>query len=84
MIGSLTFIMVALRWSESMMPVSFASEISVSRYSFSFATFMKEESMTSPASRAVSGFMTCADPSEPTSSIRTLVADPMTTDCSLP
>ena len=49
MIGSLTFIMVALRCSENSTPRAFASSICASMKSASACALMTEASITSPA-----------------------------------
>ena len=84
MIGSLTFIMVALRWSDAISP-SFSQRLSSSSKKVrSLATSIRAASITSPASSAVDSFSTVVDPSADTCSMRTSHAAFITADCSEP
>ncbi len=70
MIGSETFIMVALRCTENSTPDSFARPICAARNSSRLATCMAVASTTSPGSTATPSFNTVVSPSLPTNSIR--------------
>ena len=92
MMGSLTFIIVALRWRLKRTPLSLASSISAAKNSRSFATSMRDASMTSPAWRGVRFLSVWASPPPAgTNSIATTPASlwsprsaGTTWDCSLP
>ena len=68
--GSLTFIIVALRWSENSSPRSLASAICSARKVRSARRLMKLASITSPASSTTLGLSTATAPSAPWNSIR--------------
>ena len=72
MIGSLTFIMVALRCAENSTPSAFASATCAARNASSAFALMNVPSMTSPASTGSSGLSTVTDPSASTSSMRSV------------
>ena len=84
MIGSETFIMVALRCSDSSTPFALASAIDAAKNSRSARRLMADAPMTSPSSTATS--LSTLDPpvAASTNSIATLPAAPITADCSLP
>ena len=84
MIGSETFIMVALRCSENNTPCFFASAICASMNAASARRDITAASMISPASSVVFGFSTTWLPSLPNHSMRTLPACSTVTDFSLP
>jgi hypothetical protein len=83
MIGSETFIIVALRWTENSTPCSRASATCSARKASSARRRMTAASMISPASSGVDAFRTLTSPSAPTSSIRTSSASPTVTDRSV-
>ena len=80
MIGSETFIIVALRWIEKRTPVALASAICAVRNSRSFATRITVASTTSPASTGTASRRTVVVPSAATSSIRSLPASATVAD----
>ena len=84
MMGSDTFIMVALRCSDSSVPSARASSMVRAKNARRAATFITAVSITSPASRGTDGFKTVTVPSPPANSIRTSQAAPTVTDRSLP
>ena len=83
MIGSETFIMVALRCTENRMPSDFARAICSVRNSRRAATRITVESTTSPASTGTDSCSTVVEPSSPTCSMRRVSSFSMTTDFSL-
>ena len=83
MIGSETFIIVALRCTENSTSSALARAICSARNRRSAATFMKVPSTTSPASTGTDSFSTVTVPSAATCSMRSVSSDSMTTDCSL-
>ncbi|CAB4793011.1 unannotated protein [freshwater metagenome] len=84
MIGSDTFIMVALRCSENSTPCALASATCSARNFTSAFLLMKVPSMISPACRDNLALSTVTLPSVATSSMRTSVAVGTVTDFSLP
>mmetsp|Transcript_17458 Transcript_17458/g.44703 ORF Transcript_17458/g.44703 Transcript_17458/m.44703 type:complete len:223 (-) Transcript_17458:560-1228(-) len=85
MMGSEIFIMVALRWSETIRLSSLAFTSDASKKERSWLIDMRAASMTSPASSFVSALSTLgAEPSAGCSSMRTVVAFAITVDCSEP
>ncbi len=83
MIGSETFIIVALRCTENSTSSALARAICSVRKRRSAATFMNVASTTSPASTFVSGLSTVTVPSAASCSMRRVSSASMTTDCSL-
>ncbi len=83
MIGSETFIIVALRWTENSTSSALARAICSARKRRSAATFMKVPSTTSPVSTFISGLRTVTLPSAATCSMRSVSSASRTTDCSL-
>ena len=84
MIGSETFIMVALRCSDSSTPFAFASAIDAVKKSWSARQFIADAPITSPAS-TVTSFSTLDPPvAASTNSIASVPAVAMTADCSVP
>jgi hypothetical protein len=74
MIGSETFIIVALRCTENSTPCSCASRISRARKAFSAAARMTAASTISPACTSSPSLSTVVEPSAPTCSMRSVVA----------
>ena len=83
MIGSETFIIVALRWAEKSTPSDLARAICSVRKRRSAATSMKVPSMTSPASTGTDCFSTVSVPSTPMCLMVRVSSASMTTDSSL-
>ena len=83
MIGSETFIIVALRCTENSTSSALARAICSARKRRSAATFMKVPSTTSPASTGIDSLSTVTVPSAATCSMRSVSSASMTTDCSL-
>ena len=83
MIGSETFIIVALRWTENSTSSSWARAICSVRNSRRAATRMTVPSTTSPARTGTDSWSTVVSPLSPTSSIRSEPSDAMTADFSL-
>ena len=83
MIGSETFIIVALRWMENSTPCCLASSICASRKLTSAPRLMNVPSSTSPAFSAILSFRTVTVPLLSVNSIRTVVASGTVTDFSL-
>ena len=83
MIGSDTFIMVALRWTDSSTSSALARAICAVRKACSAATRMTVESTTSPASTGTDSRSTVSAPASSTRVIAALVSAGMTTDFSL-
>ena len=83
MIGSETFIIVALRWSENSTPAAFAAAIWSTRKASRARALMNVASRISPAPTGIDCFRTVTVPSAPTSSTRTSSAASKVTDCSL-
>ena len=83
MIGSETFIIVALRWTENSTPSALARAIWASRNSCSAATCRAVASTTSPASTGTDSRSTVVLPSSATSAIRNEPARSITADVSL-
>ena len=83
MIGSETFIIVALRCTENSTSSALARAICSVRKRRSAATFMKVPSTTSPASTGIDSLSTVTVPSAATCSMRSVSSDSMTTDFSL-
>ena len=82
MMGSETFIMVALRWAENRMPSSLARATWAFRNSSRAVALMNVASTTSPASTGTDCFSTVVLPS-PTSWMVRVSSAGITTDCSL-
>jgi len=83
MMGSETFIIVALRCSEKRMSFDLASTISFSRNACSWPTDMNAESITSPACSGVLALSVVAAPvAASTCSMRTEHGDAHVCDCS--
>ena len=82
MIGSETFIIVALRCTENSTPSALARAICAARNARSAATRMTLASTTSPASTGTDSRSTVVVPSSPTSSIRSEPSSAITADCS--
>ena len=83
MIGSDTFIIVALRCTEKSTSSAWARAICAVRNSRRGSTCMTVASTTSPASTGIDSFSTVVVPSEATCSTRREPGDSITTDCSL-
>lgn len=83
MIGSETFIIVALRWTENSTPSALARAICAVKNSRSAATRITEASMTSLTSTGTDSRSTVVLPSSPASSMRSVPASAMTTDFSV-
>ena len=84
MMGSDTFIIVALRWSDSRAPSSRASSMVRLKKARRAAAFMTAASTTSPASSATRSLRTVAAPSASTNSMRTSHGRSTVTERSLP
>mmetsp|Transcript_18598 Transcript_18598/g.46635 ORF Transcript_18598/g.46635 Transcript_18598/m.46635 type:complete len:298 (+) Transcript_18598:1467-2360(+) len=84
MMGSETFIMVALRCTEKRTPLALASSISAATKSRSFATSRRAASMTSPSWSSTRGLRTVTAPSSATISMRTAPAAGTTWESSPP
>ena len=84
MIGSETFIMVALRCSDSSTPLAVASAIDAAKNSCSARRLIADAAIRSPSSTATS--LSTLEPPVAASvnSIATLVVPAITADCSLP
>ena len=80
MIGSETFIMVALRWTENSTPSALARAIWRSRNARSSATCITVASTTSPASTGIGARSSVVVPSAATSSTRSEPSAVMTAD----
>ncbi len=83
MMGSETFIMVALRCTEKSTPCSLASAICRPKNTCSAARRITDASMTSPASSGVEAFRTVIAPSAATCSMRTSVGSATVTERSV-
>ena len=83
MIGSETFIIVALRWSENSTSSALARAICSVRKRRSAATLMNVPSTTSPASTGTDSLSTVTVPSAETCSMRRVSSASITTDFSL-
>lgn len=83
MIGSETFIMVALRWTENSTPSALARSTWAVRNSRRAATRITEASTTSPASTGTRSRSTVALPSSATSSMRSAPSAAITADFSV-
>ena len=82
MIGSDTFIIVALRCNENSTPCALASAICSARNVRSAATFITVESMTSPAITGTFSLSTVTASSAATNSMRTAPSSVTVSDCS--
>ena len=82
-IGSETFIMVALRWTENSTSSAWARAICSVTNSRSASTSIRVASTTSPASTGTDSLRTVTVPSVPTCSMRRVSSASSTTDCSL-
>ena len=83
MMGSETFIIVALRWTENRTPSALARATWAERKSRSAATSMKVASTTSPARTGIDSLSTVVVPSAATCSTRRVASAAITTDVSL-
>ena len=83
MIGSETFIMVALRCTENSTPFAFASAICSARKACSATALMTVASTISPASTGSDSLSTVTSPVSATSSMRSSSGESSVIDCSL-
>jgi hypothetical protein len=83
MIGSETFIIVALRCSENRTPLALASAICSARNASSAARRMTAESTISPSCTSRPSLRTVTSPPDPTCSMRSVSAPGMVTDVSV-
>ena len=83
MIGSETFIMVALRCTENSTSSAWARAICSLTNSRSASTSMRVASTTSPPSTGTDSLSTVSVPSSATCSMRSVSSAAITTDCSL-
>ena len=84
MMGSETFIMVALKWADRSTPSRLAASIPSSKNRRRAFLLITAASITSPSRRGSLSFRISVLPSSPTSSMRTVSADAMVTDFSEP
>ena len=83
MIGSETFIIVALRWMENRTPLALASAICSARKASRALALMKVASTISPSRTGMDSLSTVTVPSVPTSSTFREPGSAMVTDFSL-